>query len=258
MPTTLVESHAASKLKGLAWLLAIVALGAGLALGVSPLMRMVPWRWEVSLAHRLPVPEEACKATPENTALLNRLVARLYPVEPDDHRISVTVQVVDSPVVNAYATLGGRIFLNQGLLRQAQSADEVAGVLAHEMEHVKRRHILENAAVHLMTIGGMEVIFAGQAGSLGLLRFFLNLNFTRAQESQADEGGLRRLQAAHIDNQGFADFLRRMQDNTKTPGFLSDHPDNRDRLAMVSGFANENTVPIMNADEWSAFKNFCR
>ena len=255
--TTTSETHAASKLKGLAWLLGILLLATGLAFGVSPLMRIVPWRWELALAHRFPVTEKTCKGSAENAALLDRLVARLYPVEADDDRISVNVHVVDNPAVNAYARLGGQILIDQGLLRQARSADEIAGVLAHEIEHVKRRHILENAAMHLMTAGGVQLVFSGQANGLALIDFFLHLGFTRAQEVQADEGGLRRLQVAHIDNHGFAAFFRRMQDEAEAPGFLSDHPQNRDRLAMVAKFDNADTAPVMTDQEWTAFRNFC-
>ena len=212
---------------------------------------------EMALAQRLPATEDTCRGSPENTALLNRLVARLYPLEGDDDRVSIDVRIADSPGANAYARLGGRIFVDRGLLKQMGSADEAAGVLAHEIEHVKRRHILENAAMHLMTVGAVQLVFSGQVDGLALTNFFLNLGFSRTQEAQADEGGLRRLQLAHIDNHGFAAFFERMQRQDSALDFLSDHPQNRDRLAMVSRFANDGTTPVMTDEECAAFKDFC-
>ena len=148
--------------------------------------------------------------------------------------------------------------MNEGLLKNADSAEEVAGVLAHEIEHVKRRHILENVLVRLVTVSGIQMIFAGNASSNAQwLKYFLNMNFTRSQEAQADEGGLRRLQAANIDNQGFRDFFKRMEDPSLTQTFLSDHPASQKRYEMAAKFENVNSKPVMTHDEWLSLKHYC-
>lgn len=252
-------SDEASKLKGLAWAVGALLIGASFAVGLSPLVRAIPWKWETGLASLIPVPpDKACPGNGQSNALLTRLVARLYPVEPDDGKISITVRIAKDHAINAYAGLGGTIFVNEGLLEKASSAEEVAGVLAHEIEHVKRRHIFENILIRLVTIGGLQMIFNGaHASDAKWINYFLNMHFSRAQESEADEGGLKRLQMAHIDNQGFRDFFKRMEDESAAPGFLSDHPDNQERYEMADKFKNDNPKPIMTQEEWLRFKHYC-
>lgn len=250
----------ASKLKGLAWVVGALLLGASFATGLAPLMHAVPWKWEREIASWFPAaaPERICRENPAAEVLLNKLVARLFPLDAEDSRVTINVRVVNDAVVNAYAGLGGNIFIDTGLLQQAESPEELAGVLAHEIEHVKQRHILQNAAVRLITVGGLQIIFTGKSASnVEWLGYFFNMNFTRGQETQADEGGLSRLRDAHIDNRGFRAFFKRMEDNSLIQVFLSDHPENRKRYEMAGKFENIDTKPVMTPGEWSAFKNFC-
>jgi Zn-dependent protease with chaperone function len=245
----------ASKILGAAW----VALAAGLALllafGLAPLARAVPWKWEKKLAVLAPAPP-ACAAGAQAQDLLHGLVARLYPVLPEDGAFPLSVRVVKDPAVNAFATLGGNVFLNSGLLAKAGSAEEVAGVLAHEIEHVRRRHILQAALVHLATSQGVNMVLSGDGADLA--DFFLSVTFSRAQEEDADAGGLARLRAAHIDNRGFKKFFERMEREDKTPAFLSDHPASLDRAALVAEFPNGAVTPLMTDAEWAALKTYCR
>jgi predicted Zn-dependent protease len=164
---------------------------------------------------------------------------------------------VDDPVVNAYATLGGKININSGLIKSAETPEELAGVLAHEIEHVRHRHILERVLVNLFTAEGMNLILGGGSSPAKWAKYFLNMDFTRAQETQADEGGLRRLQMAHVDNHGFKEFFARMGKEESTSVFLSDHPSNRDRMEMVDQFKNEDIRPILTQQEWDVIKNHC-
>lgn len=248
----------ASKTKGLLWVGAACALGIFLAVGVSPLAHLIPWSWEKKLANSMDMgfgtPKRPSHAQAE--ALLQRLVARLYPIEPGDKGFPIEVRVVKDSVVNAYAGLGGRITLNDGLLKQAESPEELAGVLAHEIEHVRHRHIMEGALVRLFTSEGIHLIFGGGSGAGRLTQFFVHADYTKRQESQADEDGLKRLQKAHVDNRGFKRFFERMESSEHGSVFLSDHPSNRERIERADGFKNEDTRPIMTAEEWSVLKGY--
>ncbi len=116
----------ASKVKGLAWVVGALMLGAVCAVGLSPLIHAIPWKWEQGLATLLPAPSnDICSGDMQTNALLTQLVGRLYPVEQDDGRISITVRIVDDSAINAYAALGGNIYVNEGLLKNADSAEEV-------------------------------------------------------------------------------------------------------------------------------------
>jgi beta-barrel assembly-enhancing protease len=252
-----LSEHRPSKLKGLAWVLVGCSIGAGLALGLSPLAHAVPWRWERKLGAALQMDTtEACGNDARAEAALAQMLRRLYPIAAGDDAFSIDVHVVKNPAVNAYAALGGRIVVNSGLIEAAQSAEEVAGVLAHEIEHVHHRHILQGFLSYLFTSEGLSIIFGGTP-SAGLASYFVTMDFSRRQEAEADEGGLRRLQEAHIDNRGFKAFFERLEQSRGTPSFLSDHPSDRSRIEMAERFENRDVTPVLTAEEWKSLKGSC-
>jgi predicted Zn-dependent protease len=251
-----MEDHA-SKLKGLIWVVIACGFGVLLATGIGPLAHLVPWSWEQKLGNAINSDFRKEKPyNPQADALLQRLVKRIYPVNPDDSDFSIEVNVVKNPVINAYATLGGKIYLNSGLLKKAESPEEIAGVLAHEIEQVHRRHIMEGALVHLFTTEGIHLIFGDSGSAAGFADYFLRMDFTRSQETQADEGGLRRLQKARVSNHGFKRFFERMEKDEPSSVFLSDHPSNRERIEMVDQFKNQDVQPVMTQTEWETLKNY--
>ncbi len=257
--TETTETDKASKIKGLIWVIAAVGLAAVFGFGITPFVRAIPWSWEKNLANSLGsfTSIDVCRGNPEKEVLLKQLVNRLYPLNKDDSKFSINVQIVNNLQVNAFAELGGKISINRGLLEKAKSPDEIAGVLAHEITHVSHRHILEGFVVHLMTIGGVQMVL-GSSSNAKWTKYFLNMGFTRTQEAEADEGALLRLQKAHINNQGFGEFFERLKEMSSFPEFLSDHPSNGSRLEMVSKFQNQDTKPIMTEEEWKIFKNYCQ
>lgn len=144
-----------------------------------------------------------------------------------------------------------------GLLHQAESPEELAGVLAHEIEHVRHRHIMERTLVHLFTAEGFGLIFGQHSSAADGAQYFLNMDFTRAQESQADVDGLARLHHAHIDNRGFRQFFMRMEKTESSIAFLSDHPSNRERFELARRYSNQDSRPIMTDNEWRVLKQYC-
>lgn len=247
----------ASKTKGLLWIIGAIVLGLGFAFGITPFVRAIPWRWEVAIADRLPdvANSRQCKNQIAD-GLLQRLVARLFPIAAEDSRFTVSVRVVRNDAVNAYAALGGNITINSGLLKAAQSPEEVAGVLAHEIEHIHHRHVLNGFVTNLITREGWLYIF-GLASSADITRMFLNMRFSRQFEAEADEEGLRRLQRAHVDNRGFRDFFTRMRNTSAAEEFMSDHPSNQSRAEMAGRFGNADTVPLLSNEEWDRVKTYC-
>src|SRR5262249_12293612 len=100
-------------------------------------------------------------------------------------------------------------------------------------------------------------IFGANTSTAEWSNYFLKMDFTRGQEAQADEGGLKRLQKAHVDNQGFKHFFERMETSGTAQDFLSDHPSNRARIEMAKQFDNQNVQPILTQDEWKNLKGYC-
>ena len=252
-----------SKIKGLLWLAAALLLGGGAALGLPFAARHIPWSVEKRLS-ALPkgVPEiQECDlgVQREAAALLKKAVRRVYPLYPADKDFPIEVKVIRGNTVNAFAFLGGQIFVYQGLLKQADSAEELAGVLAHEIEHVRRRHIIQGVLVRLMTAGALKVVLNG-SGTLDprIAGTILNLRFSREQEREADEGALQRLHDGRVDVAGFESFFRRAESMNSVPTFLSSHPANDARAQMAQRFAGAASDPIMSRSEWALVKNICQ
>src|SRR5690606_1638034 len=115
-------------------------------------------------------------------------------------------------LVNAFAAPGGYIVVFQGLLEASESAEEVAGILAHEIQHVVQRHgtkaILEALPLQLAAaaLGGDQAaaLFVGAASTLGVL------SYRRRDETAADREGFRMLRAARIAPDGMMRFFERL------------------------------------------------
>ena len=253
----------AAKAKGLIWLLAAVLFAAGVAVGLPRLAKHLPWSTERWLGGLVGGPGRAqtCEdhASPDARAALKALVGRLYPAYPDDAEFPITVEVVRGDTVNAYATLGGHVFVIDGLLQKVRSPDELAGVLAHEIEHVRHRHIIQGFATSVFTLAALAVSFPDQAEAGSRLAYLLlTLKFSRGQEAEADVAGLDRLKAARIDARGFEDFFARAEESGESMEILSSHPANESRAALAAKYRGYPAAPALDARQWSALQAICK
>ena len=161
-----------------------------------------------------------------------------------------TFFVVDDPAINAFAVPGGYIGIHTGLLLAAETESELAGVVAHEIAHIMQRHMARSveaaerlsipataALLAALLIGtqnseaGMAAAMAAQAGSLQY-----QINFTRANEKEADRVGIGILSEAGFDPMGMPKFFERLQKSSRLygeapPEFLSTHPVTTNRIA---------------------------
>ena len=256
-------SARASKAKGLLWVLCAVALAAGAAFALPRAARHLPWsveRWLGAMVDAVP-PGRSCRAAdrPGPAALLDKLVQRIYPLYPEDRLLPITVDVIHGDAVNAFATLGGHIYVFEGLIAQARSPEELAGVLAHEIEHVRNRHIVQALGVNLLTMMALKAALPG-GGQVDprTVHLFLSLQFSRQEESEADQLGLERLRSAQVDAGGFAQFFARARSMPAAPPILSNHPSNESREALAARFAGYPVRPILGPGEWETLSAICR
>lgn len=151
--------------------------------------------------------------------------------------------VSDEREVNAYALPGGIIVVNSGMIEKAGSAEELAGVLAHEVQHIEFRHTLQQmihtagwAAVLAVALGDVSAITAIVIHQLG------NLRNSRKLEAQADVEGMKALARAGIPPQGMASLFRKLQAEQERRGgegiaLLSSHPATAERIAELERLA---------------------
>lgn len=149
--------------------------------------------------------------------------------------------ISNDPAINAFALPGGIVIVNKGLLEKADSANEVAGVLAHEIQHVEQRHALKNmitssgvAAAVLLVLGDANAVMMIMAHQVS------TQYFSRQAESDADMKGIALLQKSKIDPQGMVAFFKNMQetfkDKGKEPDWLSSHPDTASRIQALENY----------------------
>jgi predicted Zn-dependent protease len=191
----------------------------------------IPVEWEQKLgesAYRdFLTHQEVIKNGPAVTAL-GEMTQRLTEQIPNSpYKFDVTV--VKSDLVNAFALPGGYVVVFTGLMKKAESGEEVAGVLSHELNHVLQRHGLERIVKNLGLLTVVAIVFGDRQGLVGIMKQLgvelFTLKFGREQETEADLTGLQLLQRAKIDPSGMIRFFERLSEKDEgRMEWLSTHP----------------------------------
>jgi predicted Zn-dependent protease len=177
---------------------------------------------------------------PVVTEYVNRIAQNL--VKNSDARVPFTVKVIDSDEVNAMALPGGFFFVNSGLILNADTEAEVAGVMAHEIAHVAAHHAMREqtrmnyaqfSTIPLIMVGGGLGYGLYEASSLAIPITFLQ--FSRDFEAQADFLGTQYLYRAGYDPQALVTFFEKIENLEKQkPGLVArafeSHPATPDRI----------------------------
>jgi predicted Zn-dependent protease len=176
-------------------------------------------------------------AATENKPLSHRLQKLLdnLPADSPLHDYSFSVQLVESEEINALALPGGHIVVFSGLIEQAESENELAMVLAHELGHFAHRDHLKRLGRGLgLTVAAMLIFGEGSSVSDLASKFFLvtESHYSREQESAADSWGLDLLVASYGHAGGATDLLSRVgrESDGHIPYLLASHPHPDDRI----------------------------
>jgi beta-barrel assembly-enhancing protease len=213
------------------------------------------------------------KAGLEATSLMVQALAEGQPDLPP-----ISVEVYNIPIMNAFAVPGGRIILTRELLKTADTADEVTGVLAHEIGHVSYRH----PEAQLVRIAGLQVLVSAMTGSNGgnlssnAAGLAALLQYSREAEAEADAYARDTMTKSKVDPMGFKTFFEKIMklekgdtpsteskgsDNsvfTKLGKAFSTHPGTEDRIKLIKPLADGVTpVRIMTEQQFQNLKNIC-
>jgi predicted Zn-dependent protease len=203
-----------------------------------------------------------CRA-PQGQAALNRLASRLL----DGHDLSYAIKfsVFDHEMVNAFAAPGGQIVILRGLLDTADTAEEVAAVLAHEIGHVEARDPTRLMLRAAGSAGLVSIILGDFTGGsvIGVIGDqLLQTSYTRRAEAAADAFALAMLQNAKISAASFGDFFDKFEElegGFAPPEYLASHPSSAGRASRARDFAAHQgeTAPVLTDAEWQALKAIC-
>jgi len=238
-------------LRELAWLLGVsLAVLALLVLvtGLSArwLAPRLPFEYEVALAERVfdddvpAAPSAEAAVARERRAALQALADRVAAVMALPPGMKVVVADEASELVNAYATVGGRIRVFHGLLRKLDSEEALAALLAHEIAHIKHRHVAANmghglAVALLLSVALPEFGAQSAQGLLSGAAQLTLLGYSRDAERQADAEALAASLALYGHSRGLASLFTRLPPTDAPTGtaWLRSHPDTTERLATL-------------------------
>jgi Zn-dependent protease with chaperone function len=209
----------------------VLGLWFGSDLLVEIAVSRIPVEWEQKLgesAYRDFLSHQEVMKEGSAVAALGEMTQRLTEQIPNNpYKFDVTV--VKSDVINAFALPGGYVVVFTGLMKKAESGEEVAGVLSHELNHVLQRHGLERILKSLGLLTVVAIVLGDQQGLVGMMKQLgvelLTLKFGREQETEADLTGLQLLQRAKIDPSGMIRFFERLSEKDQgRMEWLSTHP----------------------------------
>ncbi len=235
----------------------------------KPITATIPVTWETQLGQfvqqEFTDEEQLCKhslLTDTLDVMMARLITPLHTIPYTFH-----ITVVDNSTINAMAAPGGYLIVFRGLLQDTESPEELAGVLAHEIQHVMLRHSMHLIVQHV----SMAFVIAALSGDAsGMLSYGLQaaqtlqtLSYGREAENQADEQGLALLQQAGINPSGmiaFFDKLTQEEEETSAFRYFSTHPPTTQRRDHLQTLAASHSSPYQNfsfAQDWEIIRNLC-
>ncbi|MEP0801027.1 M48 family metallopeptidase [Funiculus sociatus GB2-A5] len=195
---------------------------------------------------------------PQITRYVNEIGQRLAS-SSDRPDIPYTFQVVNDKSVNAFATMGGFVYIHTGLLKAADNEAQLAGVLAHEIGHIASRHALEQMRQTAIARGvaaaaGLDRNLAVQIG----VDLALRRPNSRKDEFEADQKGLETLTNAGYAPAGMVGFMEKLLRGGSVPNFLSTHPGTQDRINALERAIDPATANVGEGLDELAYKRNIR
>lgn len=189
------------------------------------------------------------------TSYVNKIGQQLAK-NSDRPNIPYTFQVVDDKGVNAFATMGGFVYVNTGLLKLADNEAELASVLAHEIGHITSRHSLEQMRETAIASGVTSAAGLNRNAAVNIgVELALRRPNSRQDEFEADQIGLRTLGRTGYAQSAMISFMQKLISSRSVPTFLSTHPATTDRVAALKRAINSQSANVgygLNNAEYKA------
>lgn len=232
-------------------LVMVIVISITLSLAGSWLAGLIPYSAEKKVASLYDVASHSDNAEhPEIAEYLQQLADKIIEAQNLPDEMKITVHYMHSQTMNAFATLGGNVFMFKGLLEKLPNENTLVTLLGHEIAHVKYRHPIRSfgggiaVAIAMTTIGSSaDTTILGDAGLLSTLQF------SRKMESQSDLEAMHNLQSIYGHLNGGAELFRIFRDargnseddNNNGPSeFFSTHPQDEKRINSFSETAKQN------------------
>ncbi|MBT6346515.1 MAG: M48 family metallopeptidase [Nitrospina sp.] len=245
------------------------------------MVEKIPVEWEVTVGQTLldllPIDQEP---DPGVIAILQETVERLEKAVPGSQPYDLKVYILPIDQVNALALPGGAIVIFEGLLKKAESPEELAGVLAHEIQHILLRHstrgILRHTAKGFLTAFFLGDVNAVMEGVVQLASELETLGLSREMEEEADQKGMDLILSANIDPRGMIRIFEKLteeqslqkelpdrkkiveEEKQKFTSYFSTHPSGSNRVAQLKAQVqtdkNKTWTPLFPHLNWNKIK----
>jgi len=158
--------------------------------------------------------------------------------------IPYVFQVVENDEINAFATMGGYVYIQTGLLKAAKNEAELASVIAHEIGHIVAKHSVKQMRQQALTQGLLTAAGLDQSAAVQIgVQLALSLPHSRADELEADQLGLDNITRACYNPSGMVNFMRTLEQasgGSNVPTFISTHPSPQNRVSLLQQRINTN------------------
>ncbi|XDD46280.1 M48 family metallopeptidase [Leptospira sp. WS39.C2] len=248
---------------GILSLLVVSIVGFFYFKGLELVTNFIPLSMDKSLGDSVQVKMEAQFEKCDSKATDLFFAEALKKIVPKDSKHQFEVSVIGSAIPNAFALSNGKIYFFSGLLNEAESQEEVIGVLAHEIAHVEKRHHMRNLVKAGGTSLAISLVVGPGLGNMEFLETFteigstiLVLKFSRDFETEADKTSIEYLKAQNMSTDGLLSFFKRMEElesgdsdsndqetttsakeessaSNKITDFLSTHPATKERMETL-------------------------
>ena len=151
--------------------------------------------------------------------------------------------MVEDNRVNAFATAGGFVYIQTGLIKAATNEAELAGVMAHEIGHITGRHAINQMRQQALASGVAGALEVRQDALVNIgVQLALQLPNSREAEYDADRRGFNNLGRAGYDTRGFITFMQKLEGGSSAE-FLSSHPNPGNRVSNLQSMNSAGTYP---------------
>lgn len=252
-----------------AWSLAAAFL-IGVPMAAGPIASAMPAPYRAQIADiswsQVSTFTDYCDDSDEAAQILNDMAHRIMTASGVPQRDDIWISIVDGPFPNAFALPDDSIVVTDDLIQMAEHPDELTGVIAHEIAHIERNHVMKNIIRQMGAGIFFDVVFGGAGAGQAIAVASVNLaglRYSRSDEEDADARGLDYLETAGIDTGGLARLFDRFQAMSEEEGegefptLLSSHPATPERAAAARARSRQGLAPSLSDRDWRIVRQAC-
>lgn len=173
--------------------------------------------------------------------------------------IPYVFQVVEDDQVNAFATMGGYVYVTTGLIETASNEAELASVIAHEIGHIASRHAVKQMREQALQAGVLTAAGLDRNDAVAIgVELAVNRPNSRQDELEADEEGLTTLTQAGYAPGAMVSFMEKLLNQPSVPNFLSTHPSTSARIERLDSMIDPATANSGSGLDSAAYRNRVR